>query len=329
MTGQEKWNEYNATHFDKYDEDCAVEFTYEKEAFEDWLMKSESNCGKKRTIRGANAIKERAYYYFSFMETLSKENVRLYIESAQDNGLEPTTINGRLMALRTYITFLSKKYRAPHLLEFPIKTIKVQKKQFIENVISRADYEFLISEAKKNYEQPNVYLGCKIMGTTGLRRMELYQVKVEHIKHGYVDVIGKGGKQRRIYFPKKAREEILEYLSALGVDSGYVIRRWKTNTDSQYYTANTREGGKYNEIKKFDRLFAYQLERAGQKFGIAPELMHAHGFRHFFAKEFLKHRLDISLLADLLGHSSLEITRIYLKMTSREQAEVVDEVVDW
>ena len=57
--------------------------------------------------------------------------------------------------------------------------------------------------------------------------------------------------------------------------------------------------------------------------------MHAHGFRHFFAKEFLKHRCDISLLADLLGHSSLDITRIYLKMTSREQADVIDEVVEW
>lgn len=329
MTEQEKRNEYNATHFDAYDEDCAVEFTYEKEAFEEWLEKADSNKGKKRTIRGANALKERVYYYFSAMDTLSKENVELYVRSSQDNGLELSTINNRLMALRTYIQFLSKKYRAPHLTEFPIKAMKVQRKQFIENVISRADFEFLISEAKKNVKQPNVYLGCKIMGTTGLRKMELYQVKVEHIKHGYVDVIGKGGKQRRIYFPKKAREEILEYLAALGVDSGYVIRRWKTNSESPYYTESTRDGGKYGEIKKFDRLFSSQLEQAGIKYGIAPELMHAHGFRHFFAKEFLKHRLDISLLADLLGHSNLEITRIYLKMTSREQAAVVDEVVDW
>ena len=166
------------------------------------------------------------------------------------------------------------------------------------------------------------------MGTTGVRRSELYQVKVEHIKYGYLDVIGKGGKQRRVYFPKKARGEILEYLSELGVSNGYVIRRWR-NPDSKYFSATTRDGGKIDEIKSFDRTFHRQLELAGRRFGIANELMHAHGFRHFFAKEFLKNRLDISLLADLLGHSSIEITRIYLRMTSREQADVVDDVVDW
>lgn len=166
------------------------------------------------------------------------------------------------------------------------------------------------------------------MGTTGVRRCELLQVKVEHIKHGYLDVIGKGGKQRRIYFPKNAREEILQYLSELGVDSGYVIRRWGRN-DKDTFTANTRDKGDLKELLNFERSINTELSRAGERYGIAPELMHPHGFRHFFAKEFLRHRLDISLLADLLGHSSLEITRIYLKMTSKEQATVVDETVTW
>ena len=83
------------------------------------------------------------------------------------------------------------------------------------------------------------------------------------------------------------------------------------------------------ELINFERSINTELSRVGEMYGIAPELMHPHGFRHFFAKEFLRHRLDISLLADLLGHSSLEITRIYLKMTSKEQAEVVDETVTW
>lgn len=328
MTEQEKWNEYNALHYDKYDTECEAEFYYEKEDFEHWVETHESNRGKKRTTRGAESIKQFVNYFFMKYEMLNLDNVRLYKQIAQDNGQAPSSINNALMGLRTYIRFLAWKYKAPHLTEYPIRTITVQKKQFIENVISRADYEFLINESRKDTKHPNVYLGCKIMGTTGLRRMELLQVKVEHIKHGYVDIIGKGGKQRRIYFPKKAREEILEYLAGLGVDSGYVIRRW-WNTDSEYFTGTTRDGGKYKEMKTFERTFSRQLEDAGRRYGIAEELMHAHGFRHFFAKEFLRHRLDIALLADLLGHSSLEITRIYLKMTSREQADVVDEVVDW
>ena len=328
MTDIEKMNKYNAEHFVSNDPECESEFLYEREAFEDWMDRAETRTGKKRTIRGKNSDKERVFYWFQQMGVLSERNIVLYTRSALDNGLSPATVNSRLMAMRSYCKFIADKYGSPAVRDLKIKSIQIQKKQFIENVISRADFEFLVNQTKEDLSKPNVYLGIKIMGTTGLRRMELYQVKVEHIKHGYVDVIGKGNKQRRIYFPKKAREEILEYLSRLKVDSGYVIRRWQ-ETDSTFYTANTRDGGDYNEIKKMDRMFSYQLEQAGVRFGIAPELMHAHGFRHFFAKEFLKHRLDISLLADLLGHSSLEITRIYLKMTSREQADVVDEVVDW
>lgn len=327
MTREESFNQYNARSFLPNQVNSECEFYYEKEAFADWCERSEGLKGKK-TIRTQKSLAERLYYYFSAMGTLSEENVKLYGQASLDNGLASTTINSRLTALKTYIRFLADKYNAPDLKRFKIKLYEIHKKQYIENVISRADFEFLINQAKEDLNHPNVYLGIKIMGTTGLRRVELYQVKVEHIKHGYVDVIGKGNKQRRIYFPKKARVEILEYLSRLNVDSGYVIRRWQ-DPEYPYYNANTRDQGVYDEIKKMDRMLSHQLEQAGIRYGIPQELMHAHGFRHFFAKEFLKHRLDISLLADLLGHSSLEVTRIYLKMTSREQADVVDEVVDW
>lgn len=324
----EKMNEYNARQTD-FGDFSEVEFYYEKDNFDYFVDREVTRRDKKRSMRGADSIKTNVFYFFNMFDTLSVDNVKRYINTTLDNGLMPTTINTRLSALKTYLKFLSEKYNSPDLLKFPIKQLKVQPKQFIENVISRADFEFLINEARKDLKHPNIYLGCKIMGTTGVRRSELYQVKVEHIKYGYLDVIGKGGKQRRIYFPKKARGEILEYLSELGVNSGYVIRRWDKNSTSNYFTYNTRDGGKLDELKSFDRLFHRQLEYAGKRLGISKELMHAHGFRHFFAKEFLKNRLDISLLADLLGHSSIEITRIYLRMTSREQADVVDEVVDW
>lgn len=123
---------------------------------------------------------------------------------------------------------------------------------------------------------------------------------------------------------------IFDYVDNTHDVDGYVIRRWgnyKRNKDT--FTANTRDKGDIKEQLQFERSFSHELEQAGQRYGIASELMHAHGFRHFFAKEFLAHRLDISLLADLLGHSSLEITRIYLRMTSKEQATVVDETVTW
>lgn len=328
MTEQQELNQYtiNTTKEPK-----EAEFYYEREDFEYWLEKSHSSRGKKRNAKSVHTISTFVRYFFTKEEVMSARTLKEYRDDLLDNGIAPATINGRIMAHRTYLHFLAYKYKAPWTLELIPRAVVVQKKQFIENVISRADFDFLVRETRKDLKHPNVYLGIKIMGVTGLRRCELFQVKVEHIKHGYVDVIGKGGKQRRIYFPKNARAEILEYLAELGVDSGYVIRRWKANTDetSKVFTANTRDNGNLQATLSMERLFNRQLEMAGQKYGIAKELMHPHGFRHFFAKEFLKHRLDISLLADLLGHSSLEITRIYLKMTSKEQADVVDEVVTW
>lgn len=327
MTEIEELNEYNVKHYDGFCDD-EVQFEFEKEDFEEWIQKQKGQRGKM-TIRTINSVLKSVQSYFAGGRLLTLEEVNTFKQTHLDNGLSPATVNRYLMSLRVYLRFLSEKYKNERVKHFPIRAVKIQHKQFIDNVISRADYDFLVNESRKDLKNPNVYLAIRIMGTTGVRRCELYQVKVEHLKHGCFDVIGKGGKQRRIYFPKTAREEILGYLEKLGVSSGYIIRRWKTNCESKYFTENTREGGKIEEILKMDRLLSLQLQSAGKKYGIAPELMHAHGFRHFFAKEFLKHRLDISLLADLLGHNSLEITRIYLKMTSREQADVVNEVVDW
>lgn len=328
MEATENTNKYNAQHYEPFGDNEDIEFCFEPEEFEDWLKHTDSKRGKHRSQKSVKSMFDRCKRYFAAMGVLSEENVKLYRQGMQDADNAPAFINGNIVALKSYIKFLSEKYNAPRLISFKANTVRIQQKQFIDNVISRADYDFLISETLKDKRHPNVYLGAKIMGTTGVRRCELLQVKVEHIKHGYLDVIGKGGKQRRIYFPKNAREEILQYLSELGVDSGYVIRRW-WKTDKDTFSANTREKGDLKELYQFERSFNKQFADAGQRYGIAPELMHPHGFRHFFAKEFLKYRLDISLLADLLGHSSLEITRIYLKMTSKEQAAVVDETVTW
>ena len=328
MTDIEQANQYNARAYDSFGDNEDVSFLPELEAFQDWLDTAETKSGKKHARKSKHKIIAGIKRYFSAMETLTEENVKLYKSGMSDADMSPAYINSCVVSIKQYIKFLAQKYNNPHLIAFETRTIKIQPKQFIDNVISRADYEFLINEAKKDKTHPNIYLGARIMGTTGVRRCELLQVKVEHIKHGYVDVIGKGGKQRRIYFPKNARAELLEYLAELGADSGYVIRRWR-KTDKKTFLANTRDNGNLSETLSFERSINREFERAGEKYGIAKELMHPHGFRHFFAKEFLKNRLDISLLADLLGHSKLDITRIYLKMTSREQAEVVDEVVTW
>lgn len=332
MTEAEEFNRDSAEQWDMTADNRDIEFMFEKDEFEAWLHRSRVKHNKKRTARSIYTTLTKAEKVFTIMGgTISIKTVTEFRNNREDADIAPSTINSDLNSIATYVQFLAEKY-GEKLLSFRVRRLTVQPKQYIDNVISRADYDFMVEEARKDLQHPNVYLAIRIMGTTGVRRCELLQVKVEHIRHGYIDVLGKGAKRRRIYFPKRAREEILEFLERMGVTSGYVIRRWKVTAgktgDLDAFSGSTRSDD-IKEIRSFERLINFQIRRFGQKLGLDEDVLHPHGFRHFFAKEFLKNRLDISLLADLLGHSSLDITRIYLKMTSREQADVVDETVTW
>ena len=71
------------------------------------------------------------------------------------------------------------------------------------------------------------------------------------------------------------------------------------------------------------------MKKFAARYGIPVEVVYPHSFRHRFAKNFLEKFSDIALLADLMGHESIETTRIYLRRTSSEQQQIVDQVVDW
>ena len=77
------------------------------------------------------------------------------------------------------------------------------------------------------------------------------------------------------------------------------------------------------------RGIAHQLKALAEKYKMNLNVVYPHSFRHRFAKNFLEKRKDIALLADLMGHESIETTRIYLRKTSEEQQEIVDKLVDW
>ena len=77
------------------------------------------------------------------------------------------------------------------------------------------------------------------------------------------------------------------------------------------------------------RGIAQNLKKLAEKYGIDPTVVHPHSFRHLFAKNFLSKNNDLVLLADLMGHESVDTTRIYLQRSTLEQSRLVDRVVDW
>lgn len=239
--------------------------------------------------------------YFTRQKDLSKRKLLSYKSYLMEN-FKPKTVNLRIQALNKYLEF-SKHPR------LRLKSIKVQQRSYLENVISNEDYTFLKNKLKK---EPNLewYFVVRFLAATGARVGELIQIKVEHINVGFFDIYAKGGKYRRIFIPKKLREEASQWLSESGRMTGYLF----LNRFGERITA---------------RGISQQLKNYAEKYGLNTQVVYPHSFRHRFAKNFLEKYNDISLLADLMGHESIETTRIYLRKSSFEQQTIVDKVVTW
>lgn len=213
------------------------------------------------------------------------------------------SVNLKIQAMNKYLEFIGKD-------KLRLKSIKVQQRMFLENVISDADYVFFKKKLKK---EPNIewYFIVRFLCATGARISELIKIKVEHVKVGYIDIYSKGGKVRRIYIPLALRKETIKWIeNDLKIESGYIF----LNRFGERITT---------------RGISQQLKNYAIKYGIDHKVVYPHSFRHRFAKNFLEKYNDISLLADLMGHESIETTRIYLRKTASEQQKLVDEIVTW
>ena len=105
-----------------------------------------------------------------------------------------------------------------------------------------------------------------------------------------------------------------------------------TGTKKWLQTLNRTSG--YLFLNRFGerittRGISQQLKNYAVKYGLNEKVVYPHSFRHRYAKNFLEKFNDIALLADLMGHESIETTRIYLRRSSIEQQEIVDKVITW
>lgn len=239
--------------------------------------------------------------FFELYPTVNHENLLLYKCYLIDH-YKPQTVNLRIRAINCYVEFL-------HLPYSKILMVKHQNKSFLENVISQADYEYLKScllrDGKMTY-----YFAIRIMAATGVRVSELITLQVSDVRQGYVDLHSKGNRFRRVYIPKTIREPCLEWLDHIGRTSGDVfLNRYGDRLSTM---------GIRDQLKHFSVL--YNLD---------PSVLYPHSFRHLFAKNFIEHCSDIAMLSDILGHESIETTRIYLHRSSTEQRQIFNNIVDW
>jgi len=240
-------------------------------------------------------------YFLNHYKEVNKKNLLAYKGYLVEN-FKPQTVNLRLQGINKYLEFTKQD-------KLKVKFVKVQQKNFLENVISDADYRFLKSKLKADgYDE--WYFVVWFMAATGARVSELLHIKAEHVQTGYLDLYSKGGKIRRLYIPKNLRTEASKWISEKGLTSGYIFL-------NRFGNLITTRG------------IAQQLKHFAEKYGINRDVVYPHSFRHLFAKKFLDRFNDLALLADLMGHESIETTRIYLRRTASEQQKIVDKVVNW
>lgn len=236
--------------------------------------------------------------YSSMFAEMTKRNLILYKTRLMEK-YKPKTVNLRLTATLAYC-----KYKG---IAMRIKCIKEPKKTHIDNVISAEQVDMLLNRLEADGREQwrvNVLLLAK----TGMRISEALRVTKKDVLSGSVTMHTKAH-MRTIYFPKSLVEDIREYLDGLS-DNDTVMR-------SKYGKTMTKRG------------ISEGLQRYARLYGIPKEVMHPHSFRHFFAIEFLKRNNNIALLADILGHSDVKMTQLYLRQSQEQQQDAVDKAVDW
>lgn len=241
-------------------------------------------------------------FFLTKYHKITNENLMLYKNYLME-GFTPSTVNQRIQAMNKYIKWNNiRNIRT-------LRSVKVQQKPFLENVISMQDYMYLKKKLKKKPDLTDYFL-IWIMGCTGARISEILKVKVENIIDGQIDFYGKGRKNRRIYFVSSFQKEAIEWLKTENRNSGYVF---------------IYSDGRAMTVKGVEK----HLKILAREYGIDETVMYPHSFRHMFGKTFYDKEKDLPLLADIMGHSSVETTRIYTRRTAQEQRQIIEKTVRW
>ncbi len=267
------------------------------EKFREYLYEEEkSNATVSKYICDIKKLKEYANGH-----ELDKKLIVSYKEYLQNKGCYKSgSINSFLVAANCFFQFMGWN-------DLKIKTIKVQKKAFMPNNmdLSKAEYKKLVAAAEKSGKIQLAML-IQTLCAIGLRVSELAFITVKSVNEGTVNVYCKG-KERQILIPKALQIKLLYYIHKNGTKNGVVFC--------------TRSGKPINRSNIWR-----EMKSLCKEAGVEQEKIFPHNLRHLFAKTFYNTCKDIAKLADILGHSSIETTRVYIMTTSKEYQKHMDEM---
>lgn len=261
------------------------------EAFAHYLQTEEkSKLTQEKYVRDV-----RAFLRWLEGRPLCKEEVLAY-KAAILERYAAASVNSMLSAINCFLAFSGRQ-------ECRVKQLRRQREMFAsgEKELSRAEYERLLRAARRN---ERLCLLMQTIGATGIRVSEHRFITVEAARQGYAQVQCKG-KCRRVLLPERLCAALLSYAAARGIRGGSIfVTRGGKPLDRSYIWA---------EMKR--------LCRAAQ---ISEEKVFPHNLRHLFARTYYASEKDVIRLADLLGHSSIDTTRIYTMESGEEHRRQIE-----
>lgn len=231
---------------------------------------------------------------------VSKETVAAWKEHLLSRKYCPGTINGMLVSLNRFFDFLGWQ-------ECKVKALRVQRQLFREDSkeLTREEYERLLAAARA-LGRERLQLLMETICATGIRVSEVKYITLEALNCGKVEISLKG-KIRTILIPGKLCKKLKKYAKKKNTVSGEI-----------FVTKNGRSLSR-------KQIWA-EMKAICQRAKVAASKVFPHNLRHLFARTFYKVCRDVAKLADVLGHSSIETTRIYLISTGREHSNILDKL---
>ena len=236
----------------------------------------------------------KAFSVYTQNTAVTKEIVIAYKKHLQEN-YAVRSVNSMLASINSLFSFLGWH-------DLKVKSLKLQQQVFCpeEKELTKAEYARLCRAAeRKHNERLNLILQT-ICGT-GIRVSELQYITVEAVKQGET-VVNCKAKTRSVFIVKELKQKLLRYAAEQGIKSGMIF---VTRTGKPISRTNI-----WREMKAL-------CEEAS----VNPQKVFPHNLRHLFARVFYGIEKDIAKLADILGHSSINTTRIYIISTGTEHRQ--------
>ena len=231
---------------------------------------------------------------------LTRETAAAWKEHLLAQGYAPVTVNSMLAAVNGFCRFIGRE-------DCRVKFLKIQRRLFREQSkdLTRAEYDRLLDTARE-LKRERLALLMEAICASGIRVSEVKYITVEAARNGKA-VISLKGKIRTILLPNKLCRKLLKYAKKQKIASGEVFL--------------TKSGKSMSR-----RQIWAEMKRLCAAAGVEPSKVFPHNLRHLFASAFYKACKDIARLADVLGHSSIETTRIYLLTTGAEHAKQLEKL---